>query len=160
MGERGGIALLPHEHETRPGAFGRGELSLSLSLGEDADRGAAAAARQGRQGVKGRLGAAELIDQRPKVAGPTFSLRISLSQLKRWRSLSWIAERVASMLRPGSDLFRANAPLLASQKASDIVGVAPIEKHGEEQEQHRHPRLSHKEEHARDCGACRERRKR
>ena len=49
-----------------PDAFGRGELSLSLSLGEDADRGAAAAARQGRQGVKGRLGAAELIDQRPK----------------------------------------------------------------------------------------------
>ena len=88
-----------------PGAFGRGELSLSLSLGEDADRGAAAAARQGRQGVKGRLGAAELID-----AGPTFSLRISLSQLKRWRSLSWIAERVASMLRPDQIFFAPMRP--------------------------------------------------
>jgi hypothetical protein len=44
-------------------ALGGLKLGLGLSLGEHADREAAAAARQGRQGVERCLGAAELIDQ-------------------------------------------------------------------------------------------------
>jgi hypothetical protein len=157
-GEHGDCPALERRETLWPA---RRQLGLSLSLGEDSDRGAAAAARQGRQGVERRLGAAELIDQpHGRVAGPTFSLRISLSQLSRWRSLSRIAERAESMLRSRSGLLRANAPLLASQQASDIVGVAPIEKHGEDQEQHRYPGLPHKKEQAGDCGARRERRKR
>ena len=61
MGERGRIALLTHDHETGPGAVGSFQLGLGLSLGENPDRGAAAAAGQGGQGVERRLGAAELI---------------------------------------------------------------------------------------------------
>jgi hypothetical protein len=66
MRERRRIAVLPHDHETGPGVLGGFELGLGLGLAEDADRGAAPAARQGWQGVERRLCAAELIHQRPK----------------------------------------------------------------------------------------------
>ena len=161
MGERRRIALLAHGHEMGAGAFGGLKLGLGLSLGEDADRGAAAAARQGRQGVERRLGAAELIDQRAEgrradilaADQPEPAQALAVAQLDR---------RAGAMAScgPDSGLLRANAPLLASQQASDIVGVAPIEKHGEEQEQHRHPRLPDQEEQAGDGGARRERRER
>ena len=63
MGEGGGITLLAHGDEMSPGAVGSFKLGVSLALREDADRGAAAATRQRRQGSEGSLGAAELIDQ-------------------------------------------------------------------------------------------------
>ena len=83
MGERGRIALLPHDHETGPGAVGSFKLGFGLSLGENPDRGAASPAGQGWQGLERRLGAAKLMTSTRKVAGPTFSLRISLSQASR-----------------------------------------------------------------------------
>jgi len=52
------------DHETGTGAVGSLKLGLGLSLGENPDRGAAAAAGQGGQRVERRLGAAELIDER------------------------------------------------------------------------------------------------
>jgi hypothetical protein len=66
MGERRGIALFTHGHESGPGVLGSFKLGLSLSHCEDADRWAAATARQGRECVERSLGAAELIHQRPK----------------------------------------------------------------------------------------------
>ena len=66
MGERRWIALLSHDHEMGTGALGGFKLGLGLSLGENPDRGAAAAAGQGGQGVERRLGAAELIDECPE----------------------------------------------------------------------------------------------
>ncbi len=62
MGERRWIALLSHDHEMGTGALGGLKLGLGLSLGENPDRGAAAAAEQSGQGVERCLGAAELID--------------------------------------------------------------------------------------------------
>jgi hypothetical protein len=61
------------------------------------------------------------------------------------------------MLRLCSGFFRANAPLLASQQAHDIVGVAPIEQHGEKEKQQSDLWLAEKDEDQGDCGARRER---
>ena len=66
MGERGRIALLPHDHETGTGAVGSLKLGPGLSLGENPDRGAAAPAGQGWQGLERRIGAAKLIDEHPE----------------------------------------------------------------------------------------------
>jgi hypothetical protein len=74
--------------------------------------------------------------------------------------VQWRAERGEGASRPRSDLLRANPSLLASEEASDVVGVAPIEKHGEDQEQNRDARSANKEEQADDGGARHEGRKR
>ncbi len=67
-----------------------------------------------------------------KVAGPTFSLRISLSQASRCRRLSrgpgFNGAEVLSLLL-------ANARLLASRQPADIRRVTHIEKDREQQEQ-------------------------
>ena len=53
--------------------FGSFKLGLGLSLGENPDRGAAAAAGQGGQGVERRLGATELIDKGAEGCGADIS---------------------------------------------------------------------------------------
>ena len=63
MGEGRGITLFAHGDKMSPGAIGSFKLGVSLAFREDTNRGAAAATRQRRQGSKGGLGAAELIDQ-------------------------------------------------------------------------------------------------
>ena len=83
MGERGGITGLAHGHEMSAGAAGIGKFGFRVGQRENADRSATAAARQGGQGVERGFGAAELMTSARKVAGPTFSLRISRSQLRR-----------------------------------------------------------------------------
>ena len=60
----------------------------------------------------------------------------------------------------GSAFLRANATLLASHQASDIVGVAPEEKRGEYEEQQRHLRLAEKQEEEGNDRARSERRER
>src|SRR4029079_746550 len=92
-----------------------------------------------------------------KVAGPTFSLLINLSQARRCRRL----RRVEGLAVVTSlELRFANARLLASRQPLDIGGVANVEKDGQRQEQHREMRLAEDEQRA-EAGEtrrqCRER---
>ena len=95
-----------------------------------------------------------------KGANDPLAFALANLQLSRRRSFSWRAERGEGALRPGSDLLRANPSFLAPEEASDVVDVAPIEKHGEDQEQNRDARSANKEEQAGDSGARHEGRKR
>ena len=95
----------------------------------------------GRAGVERGFGAAELIDQRAEGCGPDI---LAADQPEPAQALTVVQlERgePGGALLPASDLLRANTPLLASQQASDVVGVAPKEKHGEDQEQQCDARL-------------------
>jgi len=76
------------------------------------------------------------------VAGPIFSLLISLSHAKRWR---WLSR--AGDLGEGAalELAFANPCLLAAHKPANIGGVADIKKRREQQEQACKPPLR------RDC---------
>lgn len=76
------------------------------------------------------------------VAGPTFSLLISLSQARRWR---WLRRAGDLGKGAGLELVCANPGLLAAHKPADIGGVADIKKRGEQQEQACEPPLR------RDC---------
>jgi len=76
------------------------------------------------------------------VAGPIFSLLISLSQAKRWRWLSRAGNRGEGA---ALELAFANPCLLAAHEPANIGGVADIKKRGEQQEQACKPPLR------RDC---------
>ena len=86
-----------------------------------------------------------------KVAGPTFSLRISRSQARRCRRLS---RAPASAADEALALF-ANSRLLAACKAADIFGMANVENAAEQREQCRKAPLTHRRKHEH---ACRDRR--
>ena len=76
------------------------------------------------------------------VAGPIFSLLISLSQAKRWQWLSRAGNRGEGA---ALELAFANPCLLAAREPANIGGVANIKKRGEQQEQACKPPLR------RDC---------
>src|SRR5581483_10415446 len=91
-----------------------------------------------------------------KVAGPTFSLRISLSQAIRWRGSS----RTAALWRRALAAAFANARLLALRQPSDVGGMADKEKHGQQQEERAKRPVSGDREQGYACGTCGERRER
>src|SRR5581483_12157477 len=89
-----------------------------------------------------------------KVAGPTFSLRISLSQASRWLRFSL----TAGPWCPNLAAAFANPRLLALRQASDIGGVADVKKHGQQREQ-RGERPLTCEHQQRDAGSARNERR-
>jgi hypothetical protein len=86
-----------------------------------------------------------------------------IKRLRQGKSLPRGAKPGLLSLRskwPGSDFPCANPFLLASQQASDVIGVAPIEQNGEHQDEDRHARFTEEKKQTGDSGARHERRKR
>jgi hypothetical protein len=137
------IPRLANDDQARPHALGRRKLALCFVL-------AAKAMSWMRPPRRDSAGSASMAASAPpnsltrarNVAGPTFSLLISLSQARRWR---WLRRAGDLGKGAGLELVCANPGLLAAHKPADIGGVADIKKRGEQQEQAYEPPLR------RDC---------